>query len=1204
MNSEKALELADTLVFAKTGKHLSDLQRLLLRTSWSDPHQSYERIAQVCGYSVNYLKQDVGPKLWQLLTEVCEEKVRKSNFRAALERQIQPEEEEEELLLLSPASQLDNWVDWGDAPDVSIFYGRSQELAQLEAWIVKARCRVVAILGMGGIGKTYLSVKLAENLPDQFEGIIWRSLSHAPSLQQLLTNILQSLTKGKERDLPVTVEEKISSLIYYLRQHRCLLILDNWETILQSGVHAGHYREGYEDYRHFLKRLGECRHQSCLVITSREKPQEISLMQGETLPIRSFKLDGLSLSEARQLLMLKGCRGNSESDCRKLIEKYAGNPLALNIICAAIKEIFDGNITEFIKHGNLVIGEFSALLERQFDRLSDLGKVFLYWLAINQEPTSSSELKADIFPKIDNQNLIETLKSLADRSLIEKIKNQFFLQPVVREYLLGRLIEEVSQEIETGNLALLKSHALLKAQSKEYLRNNQIQFIVKPLLEKLLTIFKNFSQLENQFQQILSDLKTQAVSESSYAAGNILNLLCQLKIDLTGYDFSHLTVWQAYLQDVNLHQVNFTGADLNKSVFAKQITSILCLAFSSDGQLLATGDVNGEIQLWEVSTSKLLLICKGHAGWVHSLAFSPDGQILASASSDQTIKLWKVSQGSCFKTLSGHHQRVRAVAFSLDGTRLVSGSSDTTLRLWEVSTGQCLQIFTGHDGYIWSVSISPDGMVLASGSEDRTIKLWDVQTGECLKTLLGHNRWVRSVAFSPDGQLLASGSGDQTVKLWDVLTGECWQTLEGHTQRLRSVAFSPDGQLIASGGGDHTIRLWDVASGRSLKTLHGHSSRLSSVAFSPDGSLLASGGEDRAVKIWEVNTGECLKTWQGYASWVQAVKFSPDGKTLASASEDRTIRLWDVGRQGAEGRRQSDNQDSLAIFQGHSGWVCSLAFSPKGKLLASASSDYSLKLWDLEKGICLKTFLGHNRWIRSVAFSPDGTRLVSGSGDYTLRLWDVTTGKCLQTLSGHTGWIWSVDFSPDGRTVASGSEDKTVRLWDVSTGKCTRCLEGHSSWVQSVTFSPDGKMVASASCDGTVRLWDVVTGECRQTLWGHTSWVQSVAFSPDGKTLASGSCDETIKLWNLETGKSWQTLWGHNSWVWSVAFSPDGMALASGSQDETIKLWDVQTGECLETLRTPRPYEGMCITGVRGLTPAQLTTLKALGGVGGVEGQE
>lgn len=1213
MDIQQALVFVDTLIFETTGKHLTDVQRVLLSSSLSDRQLRYHDIAKTYGYSVNYLKQDIGPKLWRLLSEVCGEKVSKTNFRSALERKwyqadstvvegnlsLQPFTDEvtpaNNLLFThgihTPISNVRTYQDWGDAPDVTVFYDRTQELDALKKWVVNDGCRLVVLLGMGGIGKTHLSVKLGQEIHGDFEYLIWRSLVSAPSLQQLILNILKSLTQGKDNNLPIRLEEQISTLIQVLKTKRCLLILDNAETILQSGVLSGQYQTGYEDYRSFFQALGQRQHNSCVILTTREKPQEISLMQGDTLPVRCLKLAGLSLAAGQQLLQLKGCFLESEVCWQNFIKKYSGNPLALKIISVIAKDLYDGNISELLRSKSLVLGEINEVIEEQFNRLPLGEKNFLYWLTL-QEDQDEINLKEVDIPRISHQNIIASIRSLLHRSLLEKKNRKLFLQPVVREYIQNKIIEIIIEEIESEKIELLNQYPLLQSSAKEYIKQRHIQVFIQPLSERLLTLYKNLKTLEVKLQKILVILRDNATLEPGYAAGNIINILCHLQVELTGYDLSELTVWSGCLQTTNLQNVNFSRADLSQSVFAKQLTSVLSLAFSPNGKLLATGDVNGEIHLWHIDNSQVVFSCKGHAGWVHSISFSPDGTILCSASSDHTVKLWDVFDGSCLATLTGHHQRVRAVVFSPDGRMIASGSSDGTIRLWDTNTRQCFQVIVGHESFIWSVAFSPDGRMIASGSEDKSVKLWDVDTGECRQTLLGHERWVRSLAFSPDGQLLVTGSGDRTLKIWEPSTGKCVRTLTGHTQRVRSVALSPDGQLVASASGDHTVRLWSLADGKCLKNLHGHNSLLTSVVFSPDGEILATAGEDRSVRLWEVSTGSCIDIWQGYGGWIQSVTFSPDGKILASGSEDKTVRLWNL-----QTNQSLKTPPDAMILQGHQGWVCSVAFSPDGKHLASGSSDYTIKLWNIHTGQCLNTLKGHSRWIRSVAFSPNGLTLASCSGDYTVKLWDMTTGNCLKTLQGHQGWLWSVEFSPDGVTLASASEDKTIKLWNITTGNCINTLIGHTSWVQGISFSPDGKLLASASCDCTIRLWDVATGECLKILLGHISWVQSVAFSPDGKILASGSCDQTVKLWNVNTGKCQQTISAHQSWVWSVAFSPDGKILASGGQDETMRLWDIHTGECLQTLRTKRPYEGMCIQGAAGLTDVQTQTLKYLGAV-------
>ena len=1193
MELDVALEFTDSLVFAQTGKHLTDLQTAVFRASWSIKNQSYDQIAETYGYSPNYIKQDTGPKLWKLLSEALGEKVSKTNFKAAIERQWQSSI----ASTLQPAALVTQTVqasvrleersnlrhDWGEAVDVSIFYGRTEEFTQLQEWIVHDNCRLVAVLGMGGMGKTALAVKFAQQMQDQFERIIWRSLRDAPPVGVVLADLLQFLSQNEQTDLPEDTASRILRLIQALRATRCLLILDNAESVLQSGDCVGQYQAGYEGYGELLHHLGADRHQSCVILTSREKHKEVALLEGDSLPVRSLQIKGLKVEEGQAICKLKGTLSGTETEWQGLVERYDGNPLALKIVSTTIQELFDSDVAEFLHQGTVVFDDLGELLDQQFNRLSELEQTILYWLAIKREPTSLQGLDGHIVALSSKRELLEAVKSLGRRSLIERYGSSFSLQPVVIEYVTDRLIQQMSTEIATGQLALFQSHPLIEAQAKEYLRAIQTSLILKPIADRLLSGFKKNAPA--QLKQILASLQDDSTLEPGYAGGNAINLLCFLDVDLSGADFSHLTLWQAYLQNVNLHQVNFTGADLAKSVFAQRLTSIGAVTFSPDGTLLATGDASGEIRLWQVADGKQLLTCTGHSGWVRSVTFSPDGATLASASSDQTIRLWDVSSGDCLKELREHSGWVRSVTFSPDGNTLASGSGDNTIKLWDVSSGDCLQTLQGHQHWVWSVTFSPDGRHLASGSEDKTLKLWDTSTGECLHTLQGHTLWVRSVAFSPDGMTLASGGGDNTVRLWHRETGECLQTLQGHSHRVRSVVFSPQGDRLASGSGDYTVKLWDISTGQCLKTLYGHSHRLESVAFSPDGVMLASVGEDRTMRLWDTSTGQCLRTLQGYATWVQSVAFSPDGATLASGSEDHQVRLWDVA-----------TGECRTTMKGHQGWVCSVAFSPDGTTLASGSSDYRIKLWDASTGQCRSTWQSH-RWIRAIAFSPTGDTLVSGSGDHLLKLWDVQTGTCLTTFSGHTSWIWSVAFSADGQTLASGSYDKTIKLWHASTGDCLQTLSEHTSWIQAVAFSPDGHTLASGSCDNTIKLWDVQTGTCLQTLAEHTSWIQAVAFSPDGHTLASGSCDNTIKLWDVQTGTCLQTLQGHMSWVWSVAFSPNGQTLASGSQDETIKLWELKTGHCLKTLIAKRPYEGMNLTDVRGLTEAQKATLKALGAV-------
>ncbi len=472
---------------------------------------------------------------------------------------------------------------------------------------------------------------------------------------------------------------------------------------------------------------------------------------------------------------------------------------------------------------------------------------------------------------------------------------------------------------------------------------------------------------------------------------------------------------------------------------------IRSIAFSPDGQTLASTS-DGDIMLWDVSPKARLDAARSvatvpeaigsplsgaeRAGVVTSLAFSPDGETLASGRDDGAIILWDMATGERLgRPLSGHTESVSDLVFSPDGRILAASSRDNTISLWDVETLESFGPPLIGPEVVSSLAFSPDGRTLASGIDNKTIMLWNMAARQ---SLIGHEQWVDQVAFSPDSRILASGSDDDTVRLWDVPARRpLGQPLTGHTSDVLAIAFSPNGRTVASGSADSTVILWDVATRKPLSPpLAGHSEWISSVAFSPDGRTLASSSGDKTIILWDAEgarTGRPVGSpLTGHTDAVLKVAFSPAerGQRLASSSVDKTIILWDAATR----------QPIDPPLVGHTDEVWGLAFSPNGQTLASIGNDKTVILWDVATHRPLgPPLIGHTDQIWNVAFSPDGRMLASVGRDNTIILWDVATRRPLgPPLTGHTDWVSGVAFSPDGQTLASSGRDHTIILWQVN----------------------------------------------------------------------------------------------------------------------------------------------------------------------------
>ena len=440
--------------------------------------------------------------------------------------------------------------------------------------------------------------------------------------------------------------------------------------------------------------------------------------------------------------------------------------------------------------------------------------------------------------------------------------------------------------------------------------------------------------------------------------------------------------------------------------------AVQALSYSTDGRVLY-GCGETQLSMWAAASGELLATVVASERELSGFAVDHSGALVATGDLDQEVVLWDAT--TLARTDSFHVAGTpQRLAFSHDGDRLAVAAG--ALEVWEIATRDP-QPSRVSDSRMSSCQFSPDGSVIFTGELSGRVRVWDAAPPQIPLVLIGHSDFVRGVVAYPDGVRIASASRDGTIRVWDYRGGETLLRWESHDPRDQYLAIDASGQRLISCGYDGLVRVWDADTGAALRTLRGHTSAVLGVACAPTGTTVASVSADRTVRLWDSESGALLRKME-VPGPLQHVAFAPSGSEIATAGWDGVVRVWSL-RDGRERR----------ALHGHDDLVIKVGYSPDGRLIVSCGNDTTVRIWDAATGACVRVLRGHSAPAQSLAFSHDGTRLFTGGYDQLLNVWDVADGTLIMTLAGHRGGVTDLAMAPDDRWIVSASNDQSLRVW-------------------------------------------------------------------------------------------------------------------------------------------------------------------------------
>lgn len=583
-------------------------------------------------------------------------------------------------------------------------------------------------------------------------------------------------------------------------------------------------------------------------------------------------------------------------------------------------------------------------------------------------------------------------------------------------------------------------------------------------------------------------------------------------------------------------QLLYARMDRSIQTLTAHTKSVVGIAISKDGKLMASGSADSSIIIWDASTFQVIRRIAVHKGQVTSLDFSPDGKTLISGSTDKSLRLWNVMDGTEIRNYNSEFkQGIYQCKFSNDGTMLgvVSWeflkSVQGFAKVLDVTTGKLIQRFDTDDHPASAIKFSPDNKKLYTGTWGFQIKQHDIASGNLDWNYDMRNfdyyTAVQSLDVSPDNKYVVQSGKDNKIRILNTVDGKLIRQIEaweGHKEWVNAVRFSPDGKHFATVSDDGLLKVWETATAKTIFTFKGHTAGMNQLAWHPDGKRIFTTSGENTIKVWDINSpGEINFTASIVGPWNAPV--SPDGKWMAPVNSDKVVALYNLSTG-----KQEIFLDSLTAF--------SSAFSADGKYLATGNRAFII--YDIAQQKKIFTGKGHTGVIYGMDYNKNLNLFVTAA-DKTVRVWNITDTSAVHNISTISN-VFTAKFSPDGKNIYAGCNNGKVKIISTDSWTVVDSLQSGTT-IYNMAVSSDNKYLITGG-NAEVFAWDLKKKKST-ALKGHTKWVYGVAFHSSLPLAVTVSYDRTVRFWDVEKGINTLTLFGFDHELYTVTFTSDGKKL-------------------------------------------------------------